>query len=327
MALIIDTVKNYLPSKRKLTPSGWISFNAVCCHNNGTGKDTRQRGGIVFHDQSVSYHCFNCQFKSSWQPGRTVSIKFRNLLRWLNVPDDLITKCILEALRLKETGKSTVSKKYIPEFLNKLLPYGAHLVTEIIDQVPEDVLNYIKSRNLTIQDYPWYWTGKEGFENRLIIPFYYQSTIVGYTARKITNGKPKYISEQQPGYVFNIDQQYNDRKYCFVCEGPFDAISLQATAVLGNEISSQQRSIIESLGKEIVVIPDRDQAGYKLVNQAIEYKWAVAFPDWEDCKDISESVVKYGKLGTMYMIISSIETNELKIKLKSKSWFKGTYNE
>ena len=81
MSLIADTLLQYLPSKRKHTPSGWISFNAPCCD------DKRQRGGFIINGgDAVSYHCFNCGFKASWQPGRTISQKMNKLMRDLNIP-------------------------------------------------------------------------------------------------------------------------------------------------------------------------------------------------------------------------------------------------
>ena len=46
-----------------------------------------------------------------------------------------------------------------------------------------------------------------GYRDRLIVPFYSKKQIVGYTCRKVKEGKPKYVSEQQPGYVFNLDAQ------------------------------------------------------------------------------------------------------------------------
>ena len=47
MSIVSETLMTFLPSKRKQTPSGWISFNAPCCHHNGTGADTRGRGGLI----------------------------------------------------------------------------------------------------------------------------------------------------------------------------------------------------------------------------------------------------------------------------------------
>jgi DNA primase len=161
------------------------------------------------------------------------------------------------------------------------------------------------------------------YSTRLIIPFYYQTKIVGFTARLLRDGKPKYISEQQPGYVFNIDRQLNNRKYVIVCEGPFDAISVDGVALLGSEIHEHQKQLINQLQKEVIVLPDRDIAGKKLINQAIENGWSVSFPDWEDeVKDANDALLKYGRLGTLYSIIKSKEANKLKIDLLSRKWFK-----
>ena len=69
--IISDFIKGILPTKKKTTPSGWTSFNGVCCPHNGESPDTRGRGGLTANpDGSVSYHCFNCNFKASYQPGR-----------------------------------------------------------------------------------------------------------------------------------------------------------------------------------------------------------------------------------------------------------------
>ena len=318
MSLIIDTVQTFLPPKRKHTPSGWISVNAVCCD------DKRQRGGIIIKGDAVSYHCFNCQFKASWQPGRLLSLKFKKLLRLLNVPDEQITRCSFEALRLKETEDTTEVKSLIPILHTKELPLGSVLLRENLDDPAcHSVLEYIYSRGLDIDSYDWYWTPEEGFANRLIIPFYYQKRCVGYTARTISNDKPKYLSEQTPGYVFNLDNQHWDRKFAVLCEGPLDAIGIDGIAMLGSELSAKQQLLISRLNKEIIVVPDRDHEGPKIVKQAIEYGWSVSFPEWpEQIKDVADAVKFYGKLYTLYSIYKAKESNALKIELLSKKWFK-----
>ena len=326
MSLITDTVQQYLPPRRKATPSGWVSFNAVCCHHNGTGADTRQRGGIIVNGDGVSYHCFNCQFKASWQPGRQITAKFKKLLQWLNVPDDVITKCSLEALKLKEDGSGSDYINQLPTFFDKALPRGAKPFKEWLEYHPEEfkpVVEYVYNRGFSFYSYPWHWTDEDGFSNRLIIPFYYKDKIVGYTARKITDGKPKYISEQQPGYVFNLDAQTWDRKYVIVCEGPIDAICVDGVAVMSQEVGPQQRMLIDQLKREVIVVPDKDHEGPKIVEQAVEFGWSVSFPEFEDCKDINDAMQKYGRLYTLYNIIKNKENNSLKIQLKAKNWFKG----
>ena len=79
MSIVKEILSTFLPAKRKQTPSGWISFNAPCCHHNGTSADTRGRGGLISNgDGGLSYHCFNCGFKASWQPGRNLSHKLKD---------------------------------------------------------------------------------------------------------------------------------------------------------------------------------------------------------------------------------------------------------
>lgn len=325
MSLILDAVNTYLPMKRKATPSGWISFNAVCCHHNGNTADQRQRGGIMV-TEGVSYHCFNCGYKASWQPGRPLTAKFRKLLQWFNVPDDVITKCSFEALRLKDEQGDTYQLDLAPTFFDKALPLGARSIVDWVKEpTPETlgpVVQYLYDRGFTIDDYNWYWTDEQGFDDRLIIPFYYQGRVVGYTARICKERKTvKYISEQQPGYVFNLDRQTFDRKFVIVCEGPLDAICVDGIAVMSNEISPQQHNLISKLQREIIVVADKDQAGVKLINQAINWGWSVSFPDWEDnVKDINDSVLRYGKIYTLWSILKNRESNALKIKLRTKSW-------
>lgn len=319
MSLIADTLQTYLPGKRKHTPSGWIGFNAVCCD------DKRQRGGFIVNaGEAVSYHCFNCGFKCSWQPGRNLSQKMRKFMRDLNMPDDVINQLGLEALRLNENSTAEV-RTIIPKFDQRALPQDSALITSL-DHIPDKlipVLEYLQDRNIFLEDYPFYWTPKIGFSNRVIIPFTFNDQIVGYTARAIGDTKPKYISEQQPGYVFNLDSQHDEREFVIVSEGPFDAISIDGCALLGAEIKDSQNWLLKQLGKEIILVPDRDHEGPRTVEQAIEFGWTVSMPDWpQGIKDINDAVIKLGRLATLYLIVSARESNTLKIQLRAKKWFK-----
>lgn len=323
MNLIADTLLQYWMMGRKThrTPSGWISGNAACC------SDQRGRGGLILNDgNAISYSCFNCGFKASWQPGRTINLKMRQLMKLLNISNDLILKLSSEAVKYSEASEFT-SISVIPKFANRALPLGAVSITDFIDDVPKKlipILHYMQQRSLYLEDYPFYWTPEQGFDDRLIIPFYYNSNIVGYTARTITSNKnPRYFSEQQPGYVFNLDHQTYDRKFVIVCEGPIDAISLDAVALLGNEIKEHQNLLLQNLNREVILVPDRDQSGIATVNQAIELNWNVSMPDWPDgVKDINDAVVKLGRLASLWLILQAKESNDLKIKLRAKHWFR-----
>ena len=208
---------------------------------------------------------------------------------------------------------------------DKALPLGAEPIVSYLDDLPNEllpVLEYLAHRKLYLEDYNFYWTPEEGFQNRLIIPFYYQNRIVGYTARRITDGKPKYISEQQPGYVFNLDQQTVNKKFVIAVEGPIDAICIGGVALTSAEIGTGQQALLNRLQREVIVLPDRDQAGIKLAEQALEFGWSVSFPEWgEDVKDVNDAVKKYGRIYTLWSIIDSKESNSLKIQLRMKKWF------
>ena len=329
MSLIADTLLQYIPGKRKTTPSGWISFNAVCC------SDDRGRGGFIVNGgDAVSYHCFNCGFKCSWQPGRHISQKMNKFMRDLNIPDDAIAQLRLEALRLDDNNTTEI-RSIIPKFDVRALPMDARSfdswktflsLTEddyVVPKALTDVVNYIDKRKIDPFAYPFYHTNKVGFNNRVIIPFLYKGEIVGWTARAINDAKPKYLSEQQPGYVFNLDNQQDEREFVIVSEGPFDALSIDGCALLGAEIKDSQNWLLKQLGKELVLVPDRDHEGPRTVEQAIEYGWSVSMPDWPaDVKDINDAVVKLGKLATLWLIVQAKESNGLKIRLRAKQWCK-----
>lgn len=330
MSIVVDTVLTYLPPKRKTTPSGWTSFNAPCCHHNGHTADTRQRGGIVQNPEGISYHCFNCGFKASWQTGRNLSHKMRKLLQWLNTPDDVINKLALQVMQENEGVNVQQKLIELPKFNTVPLPEDA---TKLADHqwaepgtIPERMVNvfqYMIERNLRIDDIDYHWSPSLGYRDRLIIPFYYEGRVVGWTARAITpDKKPKYLSEQQPGYVFNLDEQRPSKAFVIVCEGPIDALHTEGVALLGSEIKDQQAMLINRLSKDVIVVPDRDKAGSKLVEQAIDLGWNVSMPDWdEDLNDIDDVVTRHGRLYAIYKIVSCAESSKLKIQLRSKKWF------
>jgi hypothetical protein len=248
-------------------------------------------------------------------------------MQWLGVADDTITKCSLEAMRIEEDSSYKGERNLIPTFIDKALPIGTKPLTEWLKHPSDElvpVLEYLASRNLYVDDYPWHWTDEDGFSNRLIIPFYYKGRLVGWTGRKVRDGKPKYLSEQQPGYVFNLDSQTADRKFVIIVEGPLDAISIDAVALTGSEINKAQHALINLLHRQVIVVPDRDQAGAKLIDQAIEFGWSVSMPNWpEGIKDVNDAVIKYGRLYALWKIVNSAESMALKIQLNSKNWLKG----
>ena len=325
MSIVSDVITAHLPGKRKTTPSGWTSFNAPCCHHTGNTMDKRGRGGLISEGDTVSYHCFNCGYKASWQPGRPVSHKLRKLLQWLNCSDDTITKLTFDVMRINEGVEVAERKIELPTFETVPLPPDAVKITDIKDfnKFSMAILEYMSTRQLNLDDTDYYWSPSLGYRDRLIVPFYYEKRIVGWTARTITEDKkPKYLTETQPGFVYGLDEQNHNKIFCILCEGQIDAIHIDGCALGGSEINDQQALLLDRLQKEIIVVPDRDKAGSKLVEQAIERGWSVSLPEWDDSiNDVGDAVAKYGRLYTLYSIANAAESSPLKIRLRAKKCF------
>jgi hypothetical protein len=317
---IQSTLLALLPPNRKNTSGGWVSFNGVCCHHRGEKPDSRKRGGIKTDGDGWTYHCFNCGFKAGWTPGKLLSGNTKSLFRWLGLSDLDIGKLGLVALKQQENMPR--AEKVLNFTLNEIpLPEDSKLLTQWIAE-GEDItpmIEYILSRGMDIDWYDWMWSPAPGYKDRLLIPFYQDGKIVGYTGRKITDGKPKYLTESQSGYVFNLDRQHRDRQYVIALEGQFDAIAIDGVAIMTNEPNDAQVARLNALGKEVICVPDRDGPGAKMLKHAVKNNWSASLPPWgDDVKDVADAVKKYGRLYVLTTILHYRVSGEIKINLLKK---------
>jgi len=342
---IQQAVLDNIPGKKRSNSKGWTSFNAVCCAHNGESVDKRGRGGVITNpDGGISYSCFNCQFKTGYVPGYPLSGKFKKLLHWFGIDELTVYKLSIDALREKERQellgiiKVEQPKEEIKTSFKKIpLPKEAVSFMGLLsfyELTPEHsypegfvkAVEYIDSRKINMRKYDFYYSPitSHKMDKRVIIPFTWKNKIIGYTARSFVDGVlPKYHTQVDSGYVFNFDKQHDDWKCVIVCEGVFDAISIDGVAVMGAEITKQQIHLIESLDRDIIVVPDWNKTGGKLIDIATENHWAVSFPVWaETCTDINEAVVKYGKLFVLKTILDSVERYKLRIELLRRKYGK-----
>ncbi len=332
-------------SRTRSAPSNWVSGNAVCCHYNGETADTRGRGGFIRNGDDVTYHCFNCGYKTGYTVGRPLSYTFRKLLLWLGASDNDVRRMVIDAIRVKDLVDLTrpVAETLVAEpvvYTPRPLPPDSQTFQEWIDmgyELPEEfttALAYVATRNVDIDRYDFLWTPhhEHKLAYRVVIPFRWQGKTIGYTSRAVVDGiRPKFYTQHEPDYVFNVDRQQATSKFVLVVEGPFDAMSVDGVAVCGSQCSEHQADIIDSLGREVIVVPDFDHQvddrgrtrwpGASLIDQALEYGWSVSFPVWaETCKDVNEAVVKYGKLFVLKTILDGVERSRLKIELRKKKY-------
>ena len=284
-------------------------------------------------DGTLSYHCFNCGYKASYILGRRLTQKMRTFMGYIGIPDNTIKKLAIEAMRHEEGDVKYERRKFIT-FNKKELPKGAKRLEAWLEKYTtlssteqnniDSLLNYVSSRGIGADWYDFMYSTNTfwNVNKRLLIPFYWRGDIVGFTGRMFEQSeKVKYYTDVQPGYVFNMDAQDWTRKFVIVTEGPFDAITISGVSILGSEINDIQQELINNLNRQVIVVPDRDAPGEKLINQAIDFGWSVSFPEWDNnVLDVADAVKKYGRLFTIQSILKSTESNKLKIDLKRKMY-------
>lgn len=252
-------------------------------------------------------------------------------MRNLGIPDGDIKRIQLQAIRDKELADgpmiftSEKSSTIIPKFKDCELPEGSVLLDDLLQIDAPDKrailgAKYLIDRGLYDHVSNIYWSPHPVFRNRVIIPYYQGSRIVGYTGRDYTGkADSKYMMKTPKDFIYNIDVIKSHRQYLIVTEGVFDAAALDCVAVMSNEASKEQIDYINLFKGEIILSPDRDKAGEKLIKQAIENGWSVSFPRWEnEIKDAADAVNKYGKLYTLKSIIDSKISNSTKINVKMR---------
>lgn len=148
-------------------------------------------------------------------------------------------------------------------------------------ELPEDFQkikthNYLLSRGLTEKDIiSDGWGVSRKYPNRVILPLKMRGILYNFLARDITgksNRKVKNAVGGKPGLcVFGIEAiEKKDKVY--VTEGYFDMIgfrqlNLPAVALGWNKITEKQAELLNEF-KEIVVVPDNDQGGQFLLQEA-----------------------------------------------------------
>lgn len=310
-----------IPGKKKLTQSGWHSFNAICCQHRGHKSDTRGRGGIKFDGDNWSYHCFNCGFTCNFTLGRSISKNTRTLLSYCGLDKDDINKHNLDSLKHKDLLDFVKVKREKKKVKFKEMSLPDAEVINVDDSKHKIYVDYLNKRKIDVREYPFMCTpNSEGRQaNRVIIPYTYENKIVGHTSRYLDDRTPKFINEQQQGYVFGIDLQKPEYNVCIVVEGIFDALSINGCALLHNTINEQQAELLKNLNRKIIVVPDQDKTGLQICDKALDLGFYVSIPDWDEgIKDVNDAVVKYGKLPTLLSILQNSTNSKIKIEIKRK---------
>lgn len=309
------------------------------CVTKGESPDTKQRCGVAQGPnndglESIRVSCFNCGFSSQYILGRMFSERFKSFLSQLGMQELEINQINHRAFQLARVFGQDLPivnpNRYVARFPTVSLPPDTRPMSEVsLDN--EDAIRasqYARDRGDIIYDNAM-WSPDPKWRKRVIFPCYWNDEIVGWTGRLFEpqGDQPKYRNEVPANYLSNCNMMNSDRKYLLLTEGFLDAIAVDGISPLGAKLNANQIKWIRDTGKDVIVIPDRDQSGQRLVDIAIENDWRVAFPrltlggnNWweEDCKDSAEAVKRYGRLYTIRSIIETSTDRKLEIEVRRK---------
>jgi hypothetical protein len=314
-------IMSLIPGRKKLSHSGWYSFNAVCCDKRGHRSDKRSRGGLKLDGNNWVMHCFNCGYSCSFTLGRSIGDKTKKFMGWLGIDSMQIQRWSLESLQQKDLLDFTQ-----PKYKRETIKFKTH---ELPDSEPLDKQNiahtvyidYLLKRKVDPNILPFAVTPNEPgrMANRIIIPYMYRGKLVGYTSRFLDNRIPKFINIQEPGYVFGYDFQKPNWQVCIVTEGIFDALSINGCALMHNTISTEQAQLLAQLNRRIIIVPDRDKTGLDIIDRALEFGYSVSIPEWDiGVKDVNDAVIKYGQFPTLLSILQSATMSKIKLEMQRK---------
>ncbi len=328
--------------------NGATMINCPMCPLYGESPDTRFRLGVTKRPNGVILHCYNCDFRTHYVTGESLPTKLRTFMQRVGISETEVLRINHKAfqyrrmLQSNEEAKSIVQMNefYRPTFETRSLPKNSKTLGEWLDDGCDDpdfndVLDYLLTRGDTVASAMQYYWSPETWKNinrRLIIPFWFDNRIVGWSGRLIdphSPAKPKYWSDIPSHYLFNNHVLQSDQKIIPIVEGPLDAIAVNGIATLGAKLSTEQSRWLSSSGKSFIVVADRDKSGQRLIDYALDNNWQVSFPKlkdgrginnwWEvEVKDCADATKQYGKLYTVRSILATATSNKIEINIKRK---------
>lgn len=329
MHQILEKIYDILPLNKKKRNSGWVYFNCPVCFLT-ENPDTKHRGNIIFNDDSCSYNCFNCKYHWNFHLGQYMSKKMITFLKNCCSQKDLNDLLLMvreynESNTSQTIDKPIIKKREIRQIPSEYKSIQQSLYNNDKSKTLQTVVQYLYQRNSRLLEWSeLYWAENR---NNFLIPCKEYGEIVGYSLRSLNDDSAsKYLHYIPQGYVFNYDNLLKERKYEILVEGQLDALAINGVAYLSSTLTPDRLKRIQSFAndKELIICPDRDNAGKKIVQQVLDENlpFSIAFPNWiKGIKDCEEAVQKYGRLYTIYSIIASKESNKDLIKMKSMKWF------
>ena len=304
--------------KFKKVKNNLYNFRCPLCGDSQKNKN-KARGYLYQVKNNTNFKCHNCG----------VNISFNNFLKQI---DSVIYKqYTFEKFKDGKTGKNftteePVFKFEVPKFKPKLdLPKAS---------TNPDAKKYLESRKLnpdkfyyTDQFKSWTNSLKNVFDDttkdepRIIIPLFYQNTLIGFQGRSLGPSKIKYITvmlNDDAPKIYGLDE-IEKEKTVYITEGPFDSTFISnAIALCGADGDVSKWGISNPVW--IYDNEPRNAEIHSRISRVIDRgEKVVIWPSTIKEKDINEMILSGLNVQS---VIESNTYSSLEAKLKFTTWKK-----
>ena len=217
--------------KFKKIKNDLYNFRCPICGDSQKNK-SKARGYLYQVKNNTNFKCHNCG----------INVSFNNFLK--QVDPTIHKQYTFEKFKEGHTGRNFVAKEPVlhfeaPKFKKKIgLPKASENT---------DANQYLVNRKLNPDNYYYTekfkeWTNSlqptfgstDKDEPRIIIPLFYQNTLVGFQGRALGPSKVKYITimlQDDAPKIYGLDEIQKD-KTIYVTEGPFDSTFISNSIAL-----------------------------------------------------------------------------------------------
>ena len=304
--------------KFKKVKNNLYNFRCPICGDSQRNK-SKARGYLYQVKNNTNFKCHNCG----------INVSFNNFLK--QIDSTIHKQYTFEKFKEGHTGRNfTVEEPSfqfeVPKFKPKIdLPKASSNC---------DARKYLESRKLnpdkfyyTDQFKSWTNSIKEVFDDttkdepRIIIPLFYQNTLVGFQGRSLGPNKIKYItvmlSDDAPK-IYGLDELQKDQTI-YVTEGPFDSTFISnAIALCGADGDLSKWGICDCVW--IYDNEPRNREILSRISRVIENgQKIVIWPSTIKEKDINDMVLSGLNVQS---VIESNTYSGLEAKLKFTTWKK-----
>jgi transcription elongation factor Elf1 len=304
--------------KFKKVKSNLYNFRCPICGDSQRNKN-KARGYLYQVKNNTNFKCHNCG----------VNVSFNNFLKQI---DSAIHKqYTFEKFKEGKTGKNFTAEE--PSFNFEVPKFKPKLDLPKASENP-DAKKYLEDRKLNPHKFYYTdkfksWTNslKDVFDDtskdepRIIIPLFYQNTLVGFQGRALGPSKIKYITvmlNDDAPKIYGLDEVQKDQ-IIYITEGPFDSTFIRnAIALCGADGDVSDWGI-----SDCVWIYDNEPRNREIlsrISRVIETgQKVVIWPSTIKEKDINDMILS----GLNVQSVIELNTySGLEAKLKFTTWKK-----